>query len=136
MPGRNANTVIEQSAKGKVLVVDDEEYVRSILASMLESMGFESFEAKDGDEGLAAFTNTDNTFIACVIDLTIQGMGGMELLERIREVDADVPVVLVSGYSPHDVRQKEAKSTNISFLQKPFTLDQFRSSINAQLSEL
>jgi hypothetical protein len=37
---------------------------------------------------------------------------------------------------PHEVRQKEAKSTNISFLQKPFTLDQFKSSMNAQLAEL
>ena len=139
MSGANINTVTEQpvgSAKGKVLVVDDEEYVRGILASMLGSMGLESVEAKNGDEGLAAFTNTGDTFIACVIDLTMQGMGGLELLERIREVDSEVPIVLVSGYSPHDVRQKEAKSANISFLQKPFTLEQFRSSMTAQLSEL
>jgi DNA-binding NtrC family response regulator len=139
MSGANTDTVTEQpamSAKGKVLVVDDEEYVRGILATMLGSMGFESVEAKNGDEGLAAFTNTGDTFIACVIDLTMQGMGGMELLERIREVDSEVPVVLVSGYSPYEVRQKEARSTNISFLQKPFTLDQFKSLMNAQLSEL
>jgi two-component system cell cycle sensor histidine kinase/response regulator CckA len=139
MSGANTDTVTEQpimSPKGKVLVVDDEEYVRGILATMLGSMGFESVEAKNGDEGLAAFTNTGDKFIACVIDLTMQGMGGMELLERIREVDPEVPVVLVSGYSPLEVRQKEAKSANISFLQKPFTLDQFRSSINAQLAEL
>lgn len=136
MSGVIADTVTELSAKSKVLVVDDEEYVRGVLASMLGTMGFESVEAKNGDEGLAAFTNAGDTFVACVIDLTMQGMGGMELLERIREVDPEVPVVLVSGYSPHEVRQKEAKSPNISFLQKPFTLDQFRSSINSQLSEL
>ncbi len=71
-----------------------------------------------------------------MIDLTMQGMGGMELLERIRVVGPEVPVVLVSGYSPYEARKKEAKSVNVSFLQKPFTLDQFRSSMTAQLSDL
>jgi two-component SAPR family response regulator len=51
-----------------------------------------------------------------VIDLTLQGMDGIELIERIREVDPEVPVVLISGYSPYEVRQKEAKSVNVSFL--------------------
>jgi len=139
MSGANTETITDQpvmSVKGKVLVVDDEEYVRGMLASMLGSMGLESVEANNGDDGLAAFIGTGGKFIACVIDLTMQGMGGLELLERIREVDSRVPIVLVSGYSPHDVRQKESKSASISFLQKPFTLEQFRSSINAHLSEL
>jgi len=57
----------------------------------------------------------------------------MELLDRIRKLDEKVPVLLVSGYARHEVRQQEAKSPNISFLQKPFTMDQFKKAVEAQL---
>ena len=55
MSGVSADIVAEQSAEGKLLIVDDEEYVRGILATMLGSMGLESVEAINGDKGLAAF---------------------------------------------------------------------------------
>ena len=122
----------DAEVKGRVLVVDDEEYVRGIVTSMLKSIGYEAVEASDGDKGLAIFSDPSSQFDACIIDLTMPGMGGIELLERIRDLDADIPILLVSGYSRHEVRQREAKSTNVSFLQKPFTLDQFRTSMSAQ----
>ena len=119
--------------RGKVLVVDDEDYVRGILRGMLENMGYQPVEAEDGDQGLAAFRADDDQFVACIIDLTMPGMAGMELLEHIRKLDDKVPVLLVSGYSRHEVRQQEAKSPNISFLQKPFTLDQFKEAMESQV---
>lgn len=138
MTGVEAKATADQFSsllmKGRVLVVDDEEYVRGIVASMLKSMGYEAVEASDGDKGLAIFNDPASQFDACIIDLTMPGMGGIELLERIRDLDADIPILLVSGYSRHEVRQREAKSTNVSFLQKPFTLDQFRTSMGAQLT--
>ena len=118
--------------RDRVLVVDDEEYVRGLLGNMLDSLGFESIAASDGDKGLEAF-QADDEIVACVIDLTMPGMGGLELLEHIRALNTDVPVLLVSGYARHEVRQREAKSSNVSFLQKPFTLDQFRNSMSVQL---
>ncbi len=123
------------SPSAKVLVVDDEEYVRTMLASMLEDMGYSVVEAADGDAGLAAFKAADGAIIACVLDLTMPGMAGMELLGHIRDIDARVPVILVSGYSRHEVRQQEAKSANISFLQKPFTMEQFKSIMAVQLAD-
>lgn len=119
--------------RGKVLVVDDEDYVRGILRGMLEHMGFEAIEAEDGDKGLAAFSAGSGQFTACVVDLTMPGMAGMELLDHIRKLDDKVPVLLVSGYSRHEVCQQEAKSTNVSFLQKPFTMDQFKKAMEAKL---
>lgn len=120
--------------RGKVLVVDDEDYVRGILRGMLENMGYEPVEAENGDQGLATFSAESNQFVACIIDLTMPGMAGMELLEHIRKLNDAVPVLLVSGYSRHEVRQQEAKSSNISFLQKPFTMDQFQQAMRAHIS--
>ncbi len=118
----------------KVLVVDDEDYVRHILRGMLMNMGFEPIEACDGDSGLKAFYEDCDDIVACVIDLTMPGMPGMELLKRIRELSATVPVLLVSGYSRLEVREQEAKSPNLKFLQKPFTVEQFQSAIDEQLA--
>lgn len=118
----------------RVLVVDDEEYVRGVVRSMLEDLGFEAVEACDGDEGLKAFDDAGGEFAVCVVDLTMPGMAGLELLELIRERNLSVPVLLVSGYSRHEVRQREAQSKNISFLQKPFTIAQFKSAIDTHLS--
>ncbi len=123
---------VESRHRGKVLIVDDEDYVRGVLRSMLESMGYEPIDAENGDQGLAAFTAANGQIVACIIDLSMPGMAGMELLDHIRELDDTVPVLLVSGYSRHEVRQQEAKSTNISFLQKPFTMDQFKKAMDAQ----
>ena len=109
---------------GKVLVVDDEDYVRGILGKMLEAMGYTVVEAHDGIKGLELFeANTD--LVACVVDLTMPGMAGMELLSRIQEIRSDIPVLLMSGYSRLEVRQQEARSSQVRFLQKPFTMEQF-----------
>ena len=116
-----------------MLVVDDEEYVRGILRTMLEDLGYESIEASDGDEGLRLFEHARNSFVACIIDLTMPGMAGLELLELIRAQDATVPVLLVSGYARHEVREREARSKRVSFLQKPFTIAQFKSAIDSHL---
>ena len=118
----------------QVLIVDDEDYARELLITMLEEMGFEVVIARDGFEGLDVFSAAAASFRACIVDLNMPGMAGLELLDRIRERDTDVPVLLVSGYSRHEVRQKEAQSGNVSFLQKPFTRDQFQSAFQARLA--
>ena len=117
----------------KVLIVDDEDYVREILGEMIADLGLEAVQAEDGDRGLAAFEASRADFVACVIDLTMPGMSGLELLARVRKLDSGIPILLVSGYSRHEVRQQEAKSPNLTFLQKPFTPDQFREALNEQL---
>ena len=127
------NTSRTNKVRQKVLVVDDEEYVRGILRTMLEDLGYESIEASDGDEGLRLFEHARNNFVACIIDLTMPGMAGLELLELIRAQDATVPVLLVSGYARHEVREREARSKRVSFLQKPFTIAQFKSAIDSHL---
>ena len=127
-------TSAQQSVRRqKVLVVDDEEYVRGIVSTMLEDLGYEAVEACDGDQGLKAFEHSSHEFAACIIDLTMPGMAGLELLELIRAKDASFPGLLVSGYARHEVRQREASATSVSFLQKPFTMAQFKSAIDSHL---
>ncbi|HAK53138.1 MAG TPA: hypothetical protein DCM54_14720 [Gammaproteobacteria bacterium] len=103
--------------------------MRELVSNMLESIGFEVIVARDGTEGLEAFASFQKDLTICVIDVTMPGMGGLELVCRIREQDSALPVLLVSGYSHEEVRDGDAK--NVSFLQKPFTVDQIRSAIES-----
>jgi two-component system cell cycle sensor histidine kinase/response regulator CckA len=115
---------------GKVLVVDDEEYVRDLVRDMLEFIGFEVLEAENGSEGLALFSG-QQVLNVYVIDVTMPGMGGIELARKIREQNASVPVLLVSGCSQQDVRDGKFGAENIKFLQKPFTIDQIKLAIDS-----
>ena len=125
--------VSEQTDNGKILVVDDEQYVRELLREMLGSMGLEVIEAIDGYAGIDAFNSDPENIAACVIDLSMPGMTGIELLDQIRQSGSGVPVMLISGYARHEVRQKESSSPSVVFLQKPFSFEQFQSTMQAQL---
>jgi PAS domain S-box-containing protein len=119
--------------RGRVLVVDDEAYVREILSGMLQDMGLEVIEAADGEAGMQAYLENRIELAACIIDLTMPGMNGNDLAAGIMEKDSDFPIILVSGYSQKDVSSSLLSSPNIMFMQKPITFPQFSSAMSHQL---
>ena len=86
------------SGEGLVLVVDDEETVRTLTTRMLESFEFRIITACDGREGVEQFAANAEAITAVLLDVTMPQMGGMEVLERIRAIRPDVPVLFMSGY--------------------------------------
>ncbi len=107
---------------GRVLFVDDEESVRTLGARMLERMGFEVTVAADGREALEIFAQRPGEWSLVVLDLTMPQMGGEEAYRRLRELRADIPVVLASGYSSEELGARFASKGFAGFLQKPFTM--------------
>jgi len=104
---------------GRALVVDDEPEVRAILRELVQSFGFEVVEAASGAEALERSREQPSLAVA-VVDLTMPGMSGVEVLDRLREERSDLPVVLASGY---DVRRAAAllgDRPGVAFLHKPF----------------
>ena len=109
------------SGEGLVLVVDDEESVRTLTMRMLESFQFHVITACDGRDGLDKFHAHADAITAVLLDVTMPTMSGLQVLERIRGVRPDVPVILMSGY----MREGELRTLNgaTDFLQKPFKLE-------------
>ena len=108
---------------GLILVVDDEEVVRSVASSTLERCGFTVLTAHHGRQGLDVFRQHADQIRAVVLDLTMPVLGGDEVLSSLRSQGgpgATVPVLLSSGYSNSDVAQNLQRLGPLNFLQKPY----------------
>lgn len=105
--------------RGLVLIVEDEPVVRQFARQVLESAGFAVCEASDGHEGLATFAERRDSITAVILDLTMPGMDGLELLRELREMQPDVPALVMSGYSEAEVATRFA-GLDVGFIHKPF----------------
>jgi ligand-binding sensor domain-containing protein/signal transduction histidine kinase/CheY-like chemotaxis protein len=111
------------AARGTVLLVDDDATVRAVGRSALERAGFTVIVASDGREALDAFRARTSAIDCVLLDLTMPRQSGAETLRQIRGLDADVPVVLSSGYTEQDVTSRLAGIATQGFIQKPWTPD-------------
>jgi DNA-binding response OmpR family regulator len=83
----------------RILVVDDEEGIRQLYKEELEDEGYEVELAERGEEALEKISKAKPDVV--ILDLKMPGMGGLEVLERIREQDKDLPVVISTAYGEY-----------------------------------
>ena len=108
------------SGTGTVLVVEDEETVRIVVARMLESLGLRVVLAANGVEALEQYHANGGDLRLVVLDLTMPHMGGEETASELRKLSPDLPVLLMSGYSEHEAMGRFAGKGLAGFIQKPF----------------
>lgn len=105
---------------GHILVVDDEELMREVSSSILESQGFDVLTAAAGDEAVDLFKQHHDTIRLVLLDRTMPGMDGDVVLERIRQIDPTTAVLLMSGYKEKDALRGLDPGSLDGFLPKPF----------------
>ncbi len=110
-------------AGGVVLLVDDEETVRLVGASMLEQSGFDVVTVADGTEAVEYFKEHKDEVGCVLLDLTMPRMDGRETFDELRRIRDDVRVVLSSGYSEQEVYGRFAGEGIAGFVQKPYLMD-------------
>jgi PAS domain S-box-containing protein len=108
-----------------VLVVDDEKIVCELASEMLSTLGHRAFIASSGSEGLEILKEEDIDLV--VLDLVMPEMNGQEVFRRIKGLDSATPVVISSGYSEDEVVRKLLREGAVSFLKKPYRLEDFSS---------
>jgi two-component system cell cycle sensor histidine kinase/response regulator CckA len=109
---------------GLVLLVDDEDAVRTVAGDMLRRAGFDVVTAKDGREALAVFEDRLEEIVLVLLDLTMPDLDGAETLRELHRLKEEVPVILCSGYDEQDVARRFDDRELAGFLQKPFTWEQ------------
>jgi len=107
-------------ANGTVLVVDDEDAVRSFTRRALERHGYSVLEARDGLHALEVYRQGTVPIRALVLDMSMPGLGGREVFEILRRTGEEVPVLFTSGYDPSDAAGSLLDFPNVRFLQKPY----------------
>ncbi len=115
-PGKTA----EWRGSGCVLVVDDDETVRTVARGMLERMGFRVLTAVDGREAVAMFKENGPEVHCVLLDLTMPHLNGEETFAAMNRLRPQVPIVISSGYSEDDVAQRFAGRGIAGVLEKPY----------------
>ncbi|HWQ12270.1 MAG TPA: response regulator [Roseiflexaceae bacterium] len=120
-PARGAAHAAQAAGAGPVLVIEDEPGLREIAARILERAGYRVLTAEDGAAGLEVFQQHGDAVACVLLDLTMPRMDGEQALRAIRRLRPDARVVLMSGYSEHELSERFAGAGLAGVLQKPFT---------------
>ena len=107
---------------GTVLVVDDEETVRTVAARMIERLGFTVLLAADGREAMAMFRPGPTRFAFVLLDLTMPHLDGEETFRQMRQLNPGVRVILTSGFNQQEAINRFTGKGLAGFIQKPFEL--------------
>ncbi|MCX6543178.1 MAG: response regulator [Acidobacteria bacterium] len=108
---------------GFVLLVDDEESVRTVARRILQRRGYRVVEAPGGVEALAIAEDMSVPIDVLLTDMVMPGMHGRDLIERFKAIRPDVPVVCVSGFADDNDAAADLGSSVIALVTKPFSSD-------------
>jgi DNA-binding response OmpR family regulator len=103
----------------RILVIDDQNDVRAMIAIVLRVKHFEVVEAQSAAAGLRAFE--ESPFDLAIVDVFLRDACGFDVISRMRDIVPDLPVVVISGMTPtFDAAPQSAELSNVVCLQKPF----------------
>ncbi len=133
-PPRRAPIASDWKGQGTVLLVDDEQIIRTLGARMLASLAFTVLLAADGREALELYREHRGEIALVLLDLTMPHMDGEETLRELRLIDPEVRVVMSSGYTVKDITPRFTENGPVGFVQKPYTLAELREGLRAALA--
>src|SRR5437899_2137096 len=114
---------------GSVLIVDDEAEIRESLQTLLELEGFEVEAAGPGEDGLSQMAN--RPFDLVLLDLTLPGRNGMEILSEIHSHDPHLPVIMITAYGTVENAVRAMQSGAANFVQKPWDNEKLLADVRA-----
>ncbi|NDY71367.1 hybrid sensor histidine kinase/response regulator [Desulfobacter hydrogenophilus] len=108
-----------------VLIVDDENEVLEVGVSLLEALGYQALQARNGTECLDLVTKHPDKIALVILDLIMPIMDGKETFDRIRKLNPDIKILISSGVSMDEEIKMMLRDGCHDFLQKPFSMDKF-----------
>jgi two-component system cell cycle sensor histidine kinase/response regulator CckA len=103
-----------------VLIIEDEEMLRDLLRTILESRGYNVISARDGEEGIRLFDKNKDEVALVITDLGLPKLSGEEVVAAIREIDPDARFIISTGFIDPEIKKNLAKIGITSFVLKPY----------------
>jgi DNA-binding NtrC family response regulator len=100
-----------------ILIIDDEKAIRKTLTEILSYEGYKIDEAGDGEEGLRRYREKEYDVILC--DIKMPKMDGIEFLEKIKEANPDIPIIMISGHGTIETAVEAVKKGAYDYIAKP-----------------
>lgn len=100
-----------------ILIIDDERAIRNVLKDILNNEGYTTDEATDGEEGLKKFKLTNFDLVLC--DIKMPKIDGIEFLQKAKEINADVPIIIISGHGNIETAVDAVKKGAFDYISKP-----------------
>ena len=117
-----------------ILLVEDEEAVRSFAARALRMRGYNVLEAGGGEEALEIVKSEAHTIHLIITDVVMPSMDGPTMVRHVKQLKPDLRVIFMSGYAEEAFRRNDQSSEDIHFLPKPFGLKQLAAKVKEVLS--
>ena len=117
----------------KILIIEDEQSIRRVLKKIIseENKSYEVDEAEDGLEGLDLIQNTDYDLILC--DIKMPKVDGVEVLEKVRRIKPEIPVVMISGHGDLDMAVQTMRMGAFDYISKPPDLNRLLNTVRNAL---
>jgi CheY-like chemotaxis protein len=100
-----------------ILIIDDERAIRNTLGEILQHEGYKVDVAEDGEQGLKLFTERQYDVVLC--DIKMPKMDGLEVLDKARQANPDVPIIMISGHGTIETAVEAVKNGAYDFISKP-----------------
>jgi len=124
----------DMTGQGTILLVEDEEGLRSLNARGLRSRGYSVIEASNGVEAMEALEEKSGAIDLVVSDVVMPEMDGPTLLKEMRQKNPDIRIIFVSGYAEDAFEKSLPENQQFAFLPKPFTLSQLVAAVKETMT--
>jgi CheY-like chemotaxis protein len=115
-----------------ILVVDDEPQICAITSEMLRNLGYRTLQAYNAAEALETYKRVAGEICMVLTDVVMPSMNGQELADRLLEIDPDLKIVFMSGYTNGALRECDHVSVEeVRFLRKPFNQETLAQTVNS-----
>ncbi len=133
-PGKPGASPLPRGNGEQVLVVDDEESVRLIMRTSLESFGFRVRMASEGAEAIALVQVSPGQFDLALVDMQMPGLDGGRTIVALRHLRPELPIVAASGLATAQNREEAAANGVLHFLDKPFSVETLIRTVHAAMA--
>ncbi|MCA1032128.1 response regulator [Bacillus timonensis] len=116
---------------GKLLIVDDQYGIRILLNEVFNKEGYQTFQAANGVQAIDIVKKHSPDLV--LLDMKIPGMDGIEILKRLKAIDEDIQVIIMTAYGELDMIQEAKDLGAITHFAKPFDIDEIRDAVKKHI---